>query len=47
MPLIGLLFGTILDNINLISIDIIASLILIEFEGKIIQNTKGDNYERL
>jgi len=29
MPLIGLTFGTILDNINLISIDIIASLILI------------------
>ena len=29
MPLIGLIFGTILDNINLISIDIIATLILI------------------
>ena len=29
MPLIGLSFGTILDNINIISIDIIASLILI------------------
>ena len=29
MPLIGLTFGTILDNINIISIDIIASLILI------------------
>lgn len=29
MPLIGLSFGTILANINLISIDIIASLILI------------------
>ena len=29
MPLIGLTFGTILDNINLISIDIIASIILI------------------
>ena len=29
MPLIGLTFGTILDNINLISIDIIATLILI------------------
>lgn len=29
MPLIGLMFGTILDNINLISIDIIASIILI------------------
>ena len=29
MPLTGLFFGTILDNINLISIDIIASLILI------------------
>ena len=28
-------------------ITVIASLILIEFEGKIIQNTKGDNYERL
>lgn len=28
MPLIGLTFGTILDNINIISIDIIASLIL-------------------
>ena len=29
MPLIGLSFGTILDNINIIGIDIIASLILI------------------
>ena len=29
MPLIGLSFGTILNNINIISIDIIASLILI------------------
>ena len=29
MPLIGLSFGTILENINIISIDIIASLILI------------------
>ena len=29
MPLIGLTFGTILDNINIISIDIIASLILV------------------
>jgi len=29
MPLIGLSFGAILDNINIISIDIIASLILI------------------
>ena len=29
MPLIGLTFGTILSNINLISIDIIATLILI------------------
>ena len=29
MPLIGLIFGTILDNINIISIDIIATLILI------------------
>lgn len=28
MPLIGLVFGTILDHINLISIDIVASLIL-------------------
>lgn len=29
MPLIGLIFGTILSNINLISIDIVAMLILI------------------
>ena len=29
MPLIGLTFGNILDNINLVSIDVIASLILI------------------
>lgn len=29
MPLIGLVFGTILSNINLISIDIIATIILI------------------
>lgn len=29
MPLIGLIFGTILDDINIISIDIIASIILI------------------
>lgn len=29
MPLIGLTFGTILDDINIISIDIIASIILI------------------
>jgi len=29
MPLIGLTFGTILDNINIISIEIIATLILI------------------
>lgn len=29
MPLIGLTFGTILENINIISIDIIATLILI------------------
>jgi len=29
MPLIGLTFGTIIDNINLVSIDIVASIILI------------------
>lgn len=29
MPLIGLTFGTILDNINIVNIDIIATLILI------------------
>jgi len=29
MPLIGLTFGTILDNINLVSIDIVATIILI------------------
>ena len=29
MPLIGLTFGTIIDNINLISIDVVASIILI------------------
>ena len=44
MPLIGLTFGTILDNINLISIDIIASLILIYIGiDLIISNSKKED----
>ena len=44
MPLIGLFFGTILDNINLISIDIIASLILIYIGiDLIISNSKKED----
>ena len=46
MPLIGLTFGTILSNINLISIDIIAMLILIDIGfDLIISNQKKE--ERL
>ena len=44
MPLIGLIFGTILDNINLISIDIIATLILIYIGiDLIISNSKKED----
>lgn len=44
MPLIGLSFGTILDNINIISIDIIASLILIYIGiDLIISNSKKED----
>ena len=44
MPLIGLSFGTILTNINLISIDIIASLILIYIGvDLIISNSKKED----
>ena len=44
MPLIGLTFGTILDNINIISIDIIASLILIYIGiDLIISNSKKED----
>lgn len=44
MPLIGLTFGTILDHINLISIDIIASLILIYIGiDLIISNSKKED----
>lgn len=44
MPLIGLTFGTILDNINLISIDIIATLILIYIGiDLIISNSKKED----
>ena len=44
MPLIGLSFGTILDNINIISIDIIASLILIYIGiDLIISNSKEED----
>ncbi|MBQ2872901.1 MAG: manganese efflux pump [Bacilli bacterium] len=44
MPLIGLTFGTILDNINLMSIDIIASLILIYIGiDLIISNSKKED----
>ena len=44
MPLIGLVFGTILDNINLISIDIIASIILIYIGiDLIISNSKKED----
>jgi len=46
MPLIGLIFGTILSNINLISIDIVAMLILIYIGiDLIISNSKKE--ERL
>ena len=44
MPLIGLTFGTILENINIISIDIIASLILIYIGiDLIISNSKKED----
>lgn len=44
MPLIGLTFGTILDNINIISIDIIASIILIYIGiDLIISNSKKED----
>jgi len=44
MPLIGLIFGTILDNINLISIDIVASIILIYIGVDLILSTfKGED----
>ena len=44
MPLIGLSFGTLLANINLISIDIIASLILIYIGiDLIISNSKKED----
>ena len=44
MPLIGLSFGTLLTNINLISIDIIASLILIYIGvDLIISNSKKED----
>ena len=44
MPLIGLAFGTLLANINLISIDIIASLILIYIGvDLIISNSKKED----
>ena len=44
MPLIGLTFGTILDNINIISIDIIASLIVIYIGiDLIISNSKKED----
>ena len=44
MPLIGLSFGTILNNINIISIDIIASLILIYIGiDLIISNSKKED----
>ena len=47
MPLIGLFFGTILDNINIISIDIIASLILIYIGTDLILSNlkKEDKFE--
>ena len=45
MPLIGLMFGTILSNINLISIDIIAMLILIYIGiDLIISNPKKEEH---
>ena len=44
MPLIGLTFGTLLNNINIISIDIIASLILIYIgTDLIISNSKKED----
>ena len=44
MPLIGLSFGTILNNINIISIDIIASLILVYIGiDLIISNSKKED----
>lgn len=44
MPLIGLTFGTILNSINIISIDIIASLILVYIGiDLIISNDKKDD----
>ena len=44
MPLIGLSFGTLLNNINIISIDIIASLILIYIGiDLIISNSKKED----
>ena len=44
MPLIGLTFGTILDNINIISIDIVATLILIYIGiDLIISNSKKED----
>ena len=44
MPLIGLTFGTLLEHINLISIDIIASLILIYIGiDLIISNSKEED----
>lgn len=44
MPLIGLTFGSILNNINIISIDIIASLILIYIGiDLIISNSKKED----
>ena len=43
MPLIGLTFGTILDDINIISIDVIASIILIYIGiDLIISNSKKE-----
>lgn len=47
MPLIGLFFGTILDHINLISIDIVASLILIYIGIDLVisNNKKEDRLE--
>jgi len=48
MPLIGLSFGTILDKINIISIDIIASLILIYIGiDLIISNTKKEEEKEI
>lgn len=44
MPLIGLTFGTILDDINIISIDVIASIILIYIGiDLIISNSKKED----